>query len=69
MIIFGRRRDRKTKGKSLRVTLASATFTYDGRIMVNDDGTLPIKTLCVNHDDRVCYHLVVLIFIVLQNLR
>jgi len=26
--------------------------------MVKEDGTLPIKTLCVNHDDRVCYHLV-----------
>jgi len=60
IILFGRRRDRKTKGQSLKVTLASATFTYDGRIMVKEDGTLPIKTLCVNHDDRVCNHLIVL---------
>ncbi|KAF8418571.1 hypothetical protein EV426DRAFT_577520 [Tirmania nivea] len=52
MCLFGRQRDRKTKGRSLKVTLASATFTYDGRIMVKEDGTLPIKTLCVNHDDR-----------------
>ncbi|RPB28607.1 hypothetical protein L211DRAFT_777761 [Terfezia boudieri ATCC MYA-4762] len=52
MIFFGRRRDIIRKRKCFKVTLASVTFTYDGRIMVEKDGTLPIKTLCVNHDDR-----------------
>ncbi|KAF8458816.1 hypothetical protein BGX38DRAFT_1084734 [Terfezia claveryi] len=51
MIVFGRRRDVISKRKCFKVTLASVTFTYDGRIMVKEDGTLPTKTICVNHDD------------------
>lgn len=62
LVVYGGRRDRRTKSRTASITLASATFTYDGRIMVKPDGTLPLKVICRNYDDKVCCSLVFRLF-------